>query len=751
VSLFRIGGIASGIDTNGLIDQLMALERRPIYLMQSKKQKLDWKKEYWSDIQTSLKALDSSIDNLLKKATMMARSTTTGDETVATATATSDAALGKYTINILDLATSTSLTSGGGVSGLGVSGKIDANMPISSYTSKFNTNPTTGTFTVNGVQFTLSDTDSDSLIDTIEAKRLSDGSTTSFQNLSGSTLNDVVNAFNDATVSSWTNVTASYNSDTDKLTLTHNSGGDVNLGSGSDTSNFLSAASLLNSSGTSTRTSVSHLGRIRTSQPLADANFQTAITGDVNGDGSFKINDVEITYNINNDTLQKIIDRINASAAGVNASYDSINDKMILTNKNTGSTSINTADVSGNFLSSMYLLSGTGATESLGKNARFTINGGDEMASLTNDVSSIVAGVTFQLKKIGQTDITIDKDTSKAKEAIKDFVNKYNAALALINAKLTEEKVKDPQTSSDAKKGLLKGDRDLAQIKNRLVSKSTSLVAGLSASMDHLSEIGITLTSDDFGKSGTLVLDETKLDEKLNENPGGVASLFFNDLDGDGKVDAGEDGVAARLDSYMLQLLDTGGTTTVSRIEDSEVGNITYIGTWNSVADASASGGSIRESSSAGDIAKFSFTGSAVTWFATKDVGLGVAEVWIDGVYKQDVDLSSASKQNKQSVYSISGLSYGSHTIEIKVKSGAVNIDAIDATFTSSTGAVPGVQNQLTSQSSAIDKQIEAMETRLAKREETLIKQFTAMELALQRLQDMSARFEMQIKGMFGG
>lgn len=751
-SVFRIGGIASGIDFNQVIDQLMALERKPVGLLEDKKQLLSWKKDFWSDLQTTLNTFNTSIGELLKKSTMMARTTTSTDSTIVTADATSDAAVGTYSVNIIALATSTKVTSGGGASGLGISGTIDPNAPISSYTSKFNNFPTAGTFTVNGVTFTLSDTNSDTSIDQVVVSNggstiLTYNSTDPSGNL---TFNELINnVFNNASVSSATGVTASYSSATDKFTLTTTApGGNLNLGSGGDTSNFLSAVGLLNAvrSG-DTKTSTFHLGMIKTSQMLSSANFATAITGDASGNGSFTINGVTITYNKNTDTLQNVIDRINSSAAGVNASFDNLNDRLVLTNKSTGSLSItrsNGPNPTDNFLTATNLLSGT-ATDTVGTNARFTIDGGSELNSLSNDVSGVITGVTFHLLKAGTASITVGGDNSKTKTAIKDFVDKYNAAITLINTKLNEQPIKDPKTLLDKKTGLMNGDMELASIKYDLVYKATSVVAGLSPTLDQLAQVGITITSDDFGKSGMLVLDEAKLDAALNSNAGGVASLFFNDTNGNGKVDTGEDGVAARLSTYMNLLISKDGTSTVSRTEDNAPGAILYTGTWSFVANGSASGSGYMQSSTVGDSAKYTFTGSAITWYATKDTTMGTAEVWVDGAYKQDINLNSASPQYKQAVYSIQGLSSGSHTIEIKVKSGTVNVDALDTTFTNSSGVVLSRQDELLGEMSDIDKQVIAMNERLDKREETLIKQFTAMELAIAKLQQMQGRLAAQL------
>ena len=59
--------------------------------------------------------------------------------------------------------------------------------------------------------------------------------------------------------------------------------------------------------------------------------------------GSFTVNGVSIAWQ-NTDTLTTIINRINSSTAGVVASYDSSNDRMTLSNANTGNQSISLAD-----------------------------------------------------------------------------------------------------------------------------------------------------------------------------------------------------------------------------------------------------------------------------------------------------------------------------------------------------------------------------------------------------------------------
>ncbi|MBI4733244.1 MAG: flagellar filament capping protein FliD [Rubrobacteridae bacterium] len=614
MSDFRIGGLASGIDTNSLIEQLMAIERRSSQLLQTKKQTTGWKKDLWGDVKGILKDLDTSVEALLKRSTMLARGTTTSDDEVLTATATSDAALANYTVNVTSLASSTKLTSG-----------------------------------------TLADNDDDNIVDEIEVSNSSGTSVYTANVTAGITFNDIMAAFENEDVQSATGVTVTYSSTTDKITATTSApGGNLNMGSGGDTSNFLTVVGLLTADRSGdTKTSVSHFGKIRTTQTLANGNYATAITGDADGNGEFTINGVSISYNKNTDTLKNVIDRINSSAAGVNANYDSMQDRLVFTNKNTGSLSITRSDVTGNFLTAVDAL--TGATETAGTNATVTIagiNNGNPISSASNTITDIVAGVTFNAVKLGAATITVDKDNSKAKEAIKNMVNAYNTAVDVINTKLTEEKVEKPESIYESKKGLLRGDRQLADIKYNLVDETMSAIAGLSTSLDELSDIGITIDSTNFWKSGKLVLDEAKLDEALAEDPAAVADLFFKDEDGDGSIDDNDDdGIAVNFSNYLDRVLEKGGSGKKSRYEDTSSGAV-YYGSWAVTPDVSASNGTVMKSETSGDYMEFTFTGTSVSWFATKDSDKGMADVYIDNNLISTIDLYAAAKDNVEKVFS---------------------------------------------------------------------------------------------------
>lgn len=101
----RIGGLASGIDMDGIIEQLMAIERRPLVLMQQKQLELEAQKGAWRDVNTRLKNLTDKFSALKLQATYLAKSGESSNKDVLTATAGHNAGMGTYKIEVERLAT----------------------------------------------------------------------------------------------------------------------------------------------------------------------------------------------------------------------------------------------------------------------------------------------------------------------------------------------------------------------------------------------------------------------------------------------------------------------------------------------------------------------------------------------------------------------------------------------------------------------------------------------------------------------
>ena len=119
-------------------------------------------------------------------------------------------------------------------------------------------------------------------------------------------------------------------------------------------------------------------------------------------------------------------------------------------------------------------------------------------------------------------------------------------------------------------------------------------------------------------------------------------------------------------------------TTTVN---DTSAG-LTYTGTgWQYYGGARGLGDigdDVHATRNNGDGVSYTFTGTSVSYVTETNSDEGTVDVYIDGTLKQSVNCSTATRSARQSVYSVSGLPAGAHTIKL-VKTGGtfMLLDAI--------------------------------------------------------------------------
>lgn len=516
-------GLSSGIDTDSIISKLISLQKRPINKLKAQQIVLDKKTEALNGIKSKLSDLLSKIKSLLTIATFNATQISSSDTTLLKATSTSAAAIGTHNAIVKQLATSSTLTSS-----TFVGTSIDPAAALASTT--FKTVPVGGTFTI------AHDTGSGLVTKTFTFDPNSES------------LNDIINMINtDADLGAPANgIVASYDAATDTFKLKNKNGVDSNpilLGSGSDTSNFFTATNLFTGTVTagppySVKSSI-HMAGVRSNSVItgSGANFGTTVTA-----GTFSINGVYITIDGTADTLNSVIDKINASSAGVTAAYDATADKITLTSKALGNTSITVADGTSNFASAAKL---TTATQSTGNQAIVNVDGTDYFRN-TNAPTDIINGISLELVKADPATtvtLTVSKNISTAKSAIEAFVNSFNAVeTAIFDA--TKPAQFDGTTVTKAA-GTLAGDSIVRGINFTLENFTTSGVTGL-AGLDSLADIGITLTRNE-GSAMQLSIDSAKLDEALQTNTSQVAQLFLADISSPTTTK----GIAVQLDEYL--------------------------------------------------------------------------------------------------------------------------------------------------------------------------------------------------------
>ena len=505
-----ISGLASGFDWQTLVAQLIEVERAPENRLRSNQSLIQQKNNAYGSIKTQLGVLSNRVD-LLKDASLFdSRLATVSDSSIASATAGTGSLLGSYTFNITQLATS-AVQQGSGNVGKALNDTDDVSALILS-DAGFASSITAGTFTVNGKIITTATSD---------------------------TLQSVFDQISDATGGE---VTASYSSADDKISLSSSS--PIILGSATDTSNFLRAAKLFNND-TGTIQSASSLGAVKLGSTLSSANLNTIISDGGSGSGIFKINGVEIAFNASTDTVSGVLKRINDSNAGATASYDSVNDRFVLTNKTTGDLGVALEDVTGNFLAATGLTSGT---LQRGSNLLYTVNGGGELVSQSNTItsdSSAISGLSVTALKTGSITVGVNTDNAKIKNAVNDFMTEYNRTQSLI----------DSQTASttDAKgvvtAGILTGETDAGSIASTLRRLTSSTSTALSGLLKNLDSLGIVSN----GNDNTIKLsDSSKLDDALANNLNAVQDLFTNE----------SNGLAVGLSAFIEKTVGDDGTLT---------------------------------------------------------------------------------------------------------------------------------------------------------------------------------------------
>jgi flagellar hook-associated protein 2 len=509
-----LSGLASGFDWKSLVNQLSDVERAPQKRLRSDQSLIQNRNQAYGSVKTQLNVLKNRLDNLSSDSVLQARKASVSDTSILTATAASGVSTGTYELNITQLATASKTLGTSGVGGnLYPTNTVDSG---SLSTKGFSPAISAGTITVDGHQITV-----DPAVDTLQ---------------------DVFTRINTATGG---NIQGSYDSSTDKISLTNTGtpGSGLVIGSATDSSNFLTVARLSNN-GTDSIESASSLGSIKTSSTLSQANFSTAVSDGGAGAGAIKINGVSISYNASSDSVQTLMDRINASAAGVGISYDRITDRFTLTNKVTGNLGVAMEDVTGNFLAAAGLT--TGSTFQAGNDLRYTINGGSVLSSHSNTLDADITGIdglTIAASKTGTSTITLASDTSAIKGAIKSFIDDYNRAQSTI-ASLTSSST---DSSGKVSRSTLADDSDVNDIAAKLRSISFNQSTGLSGTLTTLSKIGI----DTSGDNDQLKLeDESILDNGIANYLSELKSLF-NDPD---------KGIATQLKTYLDKTIGDNGT-----------------------------------------------------------------------------------------------------------------------------------------------------------------------------------------------
>lgn len=461
----QLSGLASGFDWKGIVDQLEQVNRAPINRMQREKSALSTRTSALNEVRSLVSSLRSSVSALRSENALLGKTATFENSTTNwTAAAARATPAGEYEFNVTTLATRARLE---GATGIGST--LDRNALLSDL--PLGRTITNGFITVNNTRVEIASTD---------------------------TLDAVLQKITTATGGT---VVADYNQATDRLDLSMPGGGNITLGAGNDTSNFLQVMRL--SSGGSSVSSSGNLSSIHLNRPIDQANLATPVTS-----GQFVVNGAAIDYDSTTDTIQDVLAKINSSNAGVTATYDLSAGRIVLTNKTTGNVGVSVVDSGGGGLPQALGLTTAGASLVAGVDAVVQVNG-STLTSRSNTFDSTIHGVTglsVTATNTGTQTVTVKGDTTSARNALNDFISKFNALQAGI-----EKHTRVTNTDGKVTTGVLAGSREMADI-SRSLRQSVFLSAGVAGSVQRLSDLGITTS----GIENTIsITGSSLLDDKL--------------------------------------------------------------------------------------------------------------------------------------------------------------------------------------------------------------------------------------------
>lgn len=522
-------GLSSNIDSAGLVNQLVALETQAkVQPLQIKKSQLNAEKSFVNSISSKANELVSSLSFLKDihdgDAPLVPRTVESSDtdEEYISVTADGDASPGTYEIEVLDVASSSRLSTDALVKKF----NIETSTLLADVTTLNGASITSGDVTINGQTQTFN----------------YDPATT--------TLNDFITF-----VDSFTGITSSSLDANEVL----NFSGVESFGSPGDSSNVLKAMGLANAviGGTAPGEvrSVQNLGALSRSETLNNLG----ITG-----STLTVNGVDISYDPNVDNIDDLLDRINNSAAGVAASYDNLGGFLHIENEEKGALAVSVSS-DGNFINQFNL-----NNQQYGSNTEYFItglNGVDQILHNENygmsvtgtQLTDLIPGLTIDFKKATDPGelitVAIKQDPAAYKTRVEDVLTKVNGLIT----------------------DLEKEDTSFARsFISRIKTVMGTYVGGATDNFLSLSQIGITGSIGANNEFTGYKIDDSG---SLGGLPDFFENAFNNDLESMNKILFGKAGTS-------VDALSNGSSGIFIQLEEAMKSYTDYDGVISSVQDS---------------------------------------------------------------------------------------------------------------------------------------------------------------------
>jgi len=587
----RMMGLASGMDTDFIIQQTLRMHQFKIDNQMRNKKLIEWRQQTHNGIKDEITKMRSTFLSNLGSKSMMNRNvfnatkaTITGKNASAVSvTTTTGTPTGSIRIGQIEsLAKGASISSGASVSqgggGFGMNARLDSLNFLGNNNISFVNYRTTATST-DGTSVTLTDTDmaaARAALDSQDLKTTITAGDKTYEIIkTGDTTVRIGNeedGFTNYNFATAEDGKVTFSIGTQEFTLTQNESGTIRL---NDRQNLT-----FHQEATITKDGKDiEIRRAEGSETVTNNGRALELVGET----SITINGTTITIN-SNDTINTMLDKVNKSGAGVTMSYNRLTDRFSI-ESNTINSNLSELNITGtgNILN---MLQGPTAEMSNGSMARVWVN--DELVERSSN-SFEYRGLRIALHNTTEADdeetvVTFTRDATPALNAIKDFIESYNSIIRRLEGLLSERKSSNevgykPLTDEEkqgmtdkqieeweaiAKKGILRNDQGIQNLVSSLRASFFEQIEGAGLSP---SQIGLTTGSFFDGTGGQIMINEERLRAALEEDPDRVADIFV-------KIDTSSGspkgvGLLHKIDSLMMNFVNTTQSTSIRNLEDS--------------------------------------------------------------------------------------------------------------------------------------------------------------------------------------
>lgn len=500
MSIIRMTGLASGLDTESIVEALMSSYNAKTEKYEKEQTKIEWKQDVWSDLNSDVNSFYKSVGNLKYSSGYSMYKASSSDSTKASVSTTGTAVTGSQSLHILSTAQSGYLTSA----------KLSTTSGASVTTS---TTLSDLGFTGSSAKLALTVPSTDSDGNTVSKK-------TEITFTQSSTIQNVIDQLKSA------GVNASFDSKNGRMYISSSSTGVDNDFQIDAVSGSADSVQLLGALGLDTQPSITG-GIVQNLSGTAKLDTTLDKLG-LSEDTTINVGGTSITVNANS-TINDVLKKLN-SVDGINAGFDESTGKFSLRSSNGKSIAIDpgTNEEKGNKLLRILGLSAEKRTEATNKAVKidasdaaialngvvytsssgsFTINGlsitanavtetlsDEEQEALRGtdgktDWTKLDAGTLDSSKAIT---VSVGVDSQGLYDTIKDFLTSYNTIINKMSKLYNADSASDYEPLTDDEKASMT-DTEISKwetkIKDSLLKSDSTLGTFMSAMKSAMSQV----------------------------------------------------------------------------------------------------------------------------------------------------------------------------------------------------------------------------------------------------------------------